>query len=293
MLSGDSPQYCGNSHAHGEAKSQIQPHWHEMEEKMNTYRVFTIASGDVTAGAVIETLRLKGAGIDIPAIMIGEEGRGRERGVVPISNPPMIPCPNRGEIYSPEERCGQCGTQLGPIVELGAPSWSRTRHHPETGQVLGRLLFAEVGSTKAGKPKFFSNEKATTDEKIIVVFNTSIGYRGGNSHTGDRAGWKCSRCDASGEGNVPETCPKCGVDDPTLNFAAFPGEIITTGHIAQGDAGRMGSGEQLVAVMPKGVVFRTAYSGRLYGAPAAHYYKWDGERLLAATWSERAATDIF
>jgi hypothetical protein len=41
----------------------------------------------------------------------------------------------------------------------------------------------------------------------------------------------------------------------------------------------MGSGSQYIATMPKDVVFRTSYSGRLYGAPSAHYYVWTGERL--------------
>jgi hypothetical protein len=55
----------------------------------------------------------------------------------------------------------------------------------------------------------------------------------------------------------------------------------------------MGSGEQIVALMSKNVVFRTGYSGRLYGAPSAHYYMWDGEKLLVATWDERVAADLF
>ncbi|RMD64073.1 hypothetical protein D6833_04860 [Candidatus Parcubacteria bacterium] len=259
------------------------------------YRVFTIESGSVSEGAAISTLHLKGAGIDIPAVIIGEEGRGRERGVVPVGNPPMVPCPERNkDVWTSSDKCEKCGTVLGEKKE-----GSYTRNHPDQGQVQGRLMFAEVGQTKAGKPKFFSKEKATTDDHIIVVLRTKIGFRGGNSHTGDRAGWKCSKygCDASGEGAVPEACPKCGAtgswDGPKLLFAEFPGKIITRGRIAQGAAGRAGGGEQVIALMPKDVVFRTSYSGRLYGAPSSHYYVWDGSKLLAATWDERAAADLF
>lgn len=263
---------------------------------MESYSVFTIASGSVTAGAVIETLHLKGAGIDIPTIMIGEEGRGRERGVVPVGNPPMVPCSEcNKDVWTSSDKCEKCGTVLGEKKEGGY-----TRHHPDAGMVRGRLMFVEVGETRAGKPKFFSKEKATTEDKIVVVFRTKIGYRGGSSHTGDRAGWKCSKygCDASCDGAaMPEACPKCGatgsLDGPKLNFAAFPGEIIAKGYIAEGDAGRMGGGEQFIAFVSKGVVFRTAYSGRLYGAPGSHYYKWDGSKLLAATWDERASADLF
>lgn len=236
-------------------------------------RVFTIESGVVTAGAVIESLKLKGAGIEIPAILIGEEGRGRERGVVPVGSPPQVPCPEQGkDMWTSADVCRQCGVTLGEAQ-------GSTRHHPDSGLVTGRLMFAEVGQTKANKPKLLAAPGATTDEKIVVVLRTAIGFRGGNSHTGDRSG--------------TEEFEEWGEKKTRLTFAPFPGEVIARGAIAQGTAGRMGGGDQLVAIMPKDVVFRTAYYGRLYGAPGAHYYKWDGERLLAMTWEEREASDIF
>jgi hypothetical protein len=55
----------------------------------------------------------------------------------------------------------------------------------------------------------------------------------------------------------------------------------------------MGSGSQLVAVMPANIVFRTAYRGRLYGEPAEHYYLFRDGQLLSATWEEREVADIF
>jgi hypothetical protein len=68
---------------------------------------------------------------------------------------------------------------------------------------------------------------------------------------------------------------------------------LAEGRIAQGDAGRMGWGTQLIAVVPKGAVFRTAYTGRLYGRPSAHYYLFNGETILSATWEERVASELF
>lgn len=261
------------------------------------YRVFTVGSGKVEVGAVIGILHLKGAGTDIPAVMIGEEGRGRERGVVPVGNPPQVPCPDRKKgVWTSVEKCEKCGTALDEKKE-----GVYTRNHPDAGLVQGRLMFAEVGKTKSGKRKFFSQGKPTTDEKVIVIFNTPIGFRGSNSHTGDRLGWKCDSptCDVSGgpTSEKPEKCPTCGGTGfmgygPKLNFAKFPGEVIVTGHIAQGDAGRAGGGQQLIAVMST-EVFRTSYSGRLYGAPSSHYYKWDGSKLISATWDERISADLF
>jgi len=215
-------------------------------------KVFTIEKGVVTEGARVENLHLKGAGIDIPVIKIGEEGRGRRLEVVAVAGK------NAGE----------------------------------------QLMFAEIGQTKSGKPKLLAREEAGTDEKIIVVFRTPIGFRGGNSHTGDRIGWSCASCRVERDEEVPKTCPRCGALDggtlgPKIKFAPFPGEIIAQGVIAQGDAGNMGSGDQLVAVMLKGVVFSTGYTGRLYGAPLAHYYMWDGKQLLSATWEEWQVADLF
>jgi hypothetical protein len=261
----------------------------------DSYRVFTIESGTITAGAMIDTLHLKGAGMSIPAVVVGEEGRGRARGIVPVSDPPIVPCPDRGRDVANADKCDKCGVALGPKQE-----GRYVCTHPDEGQVQGRLMYALVGETKAGKPKFISQNEATSDDFVVVVFNTQIGFRGGNNHTGDLRGWKCPKagCDASGDAApTPKACPQCGAtgswSGPKPQYAAFPGRVIARGYIAQGEAGGMGGGEQLVAIMPKGVVFRTSYWGRLYGAPDAHYYKWDGEQLLAATREERDAADLF
>lgn len=227
-------------------------------------KVFTIESGLVKEGARIDRFTVKGADIEIPAIIVGEEGRGRQLGVLPVH-----------------------------LLDEKYDAWKR-------GESVA-IEFARVGQTKTGRPKLIELTEPETDEKAIVVFRTKIGFRGGNSHTGDREGYFCRACgyffglEYHGD---RETCPKCGESsfawEPIqLRFKPFPGEILVKGVIAQGLAGRMGSGEQLVAVMPKGVVFRTGYSGRLYGAPAAHYYVFDGEKILAATWEERMLTELF
>lgn len=192
-------------------------------------KIFTVANGDVTEGARVDSFTLRGAGVSIPAIIIGEEGRGRELGVLP--------------------------------VELLPDTYAEWKEKGKT-----HIHFAKIGTTRAGKPKLFQTEDADTLEKCICVFRTEIGFRGGNSHTGDRFG-----------------------DE----FLPFPGEILCEGIIAQGQAGRMGSGRQLVAVMPEDIVFRTGYSGRLYGAPRAHYYLFRDGQILSATWEEREVSDIF
>lgn len=203
-------------------------------------KIFTIASGDVTEGARVDSFTLKGAGVTIPAVLVGEEGRGRRLGVLPVQ---LLP-----DSYK---------------------EWQEEKEY--------RIYSAEVGETKAGRPKLIETSGITDTEKCICVFRTRIGYRGGNSHTGDR------------DGGMERDY--WGTEHPT--FHPFPGEVLCEGEIAQGAAGRMGSGSQIVAVMPAGIVFRTAYHGRLYGAPGSHYYIFRDGQILSATWDEREVSDIF
>lgn len=188
------------------------------------YKVFTVESGQVESGAKVESFAFRNGEIVIPAIVVGEEGRGRKLGVLPVA-----------------------GAKAGAVA-----------------------MAAAVGETRSGKPKLIATGPvARSDEKAIVVFRTMIGYRGDNAHTGDYSG------------------------DGYDSFLDFPGEILSEGVIAQGGAGYAGSGQQLVAVVPKGVVFRTAYGGRLYGSPDEHFYQFDGESIVALTADERDVADLF
>ena len=205
------------------------------------YQVVTIDHGKTKEGARVERLQLKGAGIEIPVLAVGEEGRGRRRGIV--------------------------------SVQLDRDSWVRWEAKNE--EVL--LKAAHLGATKAGKIKFLERETPNNEDFLLTVFRTPLGFCGSNSHTGDRTG-------EYRESSWGEQTPV---------FHPFPGITLEHGVIAQGCAGRAGSGEELIALMPREEVFRTGYSGRLYGGPSAHYYKFDGQRVLSATWEERAASDIF
>jgi hypothetical protein len=203
-------------------------------------KVFSIENGRVSEGATVEVFKLSTVGVEIPAILVGEEGRGRKLGVLPV--------------------------QLLP---------EKYKEWQEGKDIM--IYSAEVGETRAGKPKLIETSGITDTSFCICVFRTRIGYRGANEHTGDRDGGM--ERDYWGE------------EHPT--FHPFPGEVLCEGEIAQGAAGRMGSGSQIVAVMPAGMVFRTGYSGRLYGAPSAHYYVYRDGQLLSATWEEREVAEIF
>ena len=191
---------------------------------MNTYPVYTAQDGSITDGARVQIFEAKSGEFRIPAIMVGESGRGRSLGVLPVANVSV------DEIEKTEKESG---------------------YHDKGF----RIIAAGVGETHSGNPKLFAMDKVTNEETAIVVFRTSIGFRGGNSH------------DAEGE-------------------APFPA-ILCTGTIAEGAAGRMGSGMQFVLLLKKGIPVSVSRSGRLYGAPSTHYYEFTGKRLVVMTAQER------
>src|SRR5690606_19703593 len=167
----------------------------------------------------------------IPAIIIGEEGRGRRLGVLPVQ---LLP-------DSYEE-------------------WK------ENGYIY--IYAATIGTTKARRPKLFQVESVDTLEKCVCVLRTMIGYRGSNSHTGDLKEeywipgrvWREDITNLLGYEKLKFSKDEAisiakrldftwdFVFERDAEFRPFPGEILCEGVIAQGDAGRMGSGEQLVAV---------------------------------------------
>ena len=188
-------------------------------------KIFTIESGKVFEGGEVITFALKNAGVSIPAIIIGEEGRGRQLGVLPIQ-----------------------------LLKENYEKW-------KNGETV-TIYHAKISETKSGRPKLVEMESNSDNNEAIVIFRTKIGFRGSNDHTGD--------------GDKP-----------------FPGKVLVEGVIAQGDAGRMGSGDQLIAVIPKNTVFSTKYYGRLYGSPSEHFYIFDGDKIISVTKEERELIDIF
>ena len=243
---------------------------------MIEYRLFTISSGVVVAGADVVRYTLQD-GIVVPAILIGEEGYGRVRGVLPVD-----------------------------LTHSQMEEWRKN------GQVT--ILYAQIRTSQGGRSQLLARNSASQEDRIICVFRTQIGVRGSNDHTGDLTGtytpnmgylapsWartiftqnkeeeKTFTLLEAEEWMVEHASEGVRVTEVfTKGFHQFPGKTLITGQIAQGIAGKMGSGTQLVAVLPEKVWFRTAYLGRIQG-PQAHYYLWNAEyegKLLAMTWEGR------
>jgi len=181
-----------------------------MEVETMVLKIYTIFGPTVEDGAEVQEFTLS-SGIKISAILVGEKGRGRELGVLPV-----------------------VGVRPGE-----------------------RIYAAQVGQTSSGKPKLLAaSPEHAVPAPVILVLRTGIGFRGSNSHEG-------------------EFMP------------------IVRGIIAQGIAGRMGCGEQLVVLLPEGKVLKVRRSGRLYGAPPEYHYLLREGKILVATPEEREITEIF
>ena len=176
---------------------------------MKAMPIFTVRDGTVEDGAIVDEFALS-SGITIPALLVGEKGRGRSLGVLPVQ-----------------------GAQPGD-----------------------RISAARIGQTQSGRYKLLAAQKAEDHDKAIVVFRTGIGFRGGNFHEGEF-------------------------------------HPLASGTIAQGLAGRMGSGRQHIAVVAAGQVIKVRRYGRLYGAPPEHHYMLRDGRLLVATPEEREISEVF
>jgi hypothetical protein len=118
-----------------------------------------------------------------------------------------------------------------------------------------KITAAKVTETRLGEKALVSAEQADSDEYAICVLLTHIGRKGGNTHTGG---------------------PKPYGEE----FLPFPGEVLARGRITQKGA-RM-SGYQLIALIPKMVLFRTAYQGTVREVPGAHYYMFNGKSIISA-----------
>lgn len=255
-----------------------------------SYKVFTLEIGQqvkVEPGARIDRVQI-GHSIEVDAICVGEQGRGRSRGILPVSEVPMVPCPHTGlEPYFTSDLCPSCGVEY-------TRRFDGKRTHPDKGEVKGKLMAASLGKTKSG-PRLETAEAPTTDSHAILVLRTQIGFRGSNAHTGDRSGWSC-KCGAEGLQTEIASCLACGAGlgkGAGYLFHPFPGEVLAKGTIAQGDAGGMGSGEQIIALLPKGAVFRVKLTGRMYGHPEVRYGVYDGNIVHVLTPEERLLADLF
>lgn len=233
-------------------------------------KIFTVFESSVLPHAVVSSLTLA-SGTKVPAILVGEDGRGRRLGVLPVSLLPK----------------SQAMWDYGKSV---------------------RIENVRIGETRSGKPKLIEIEPDGSDDYAVVVMPTPIGFRGSNSH-GSRIMWEIDEGYHRMKGRFISDLIKDPEAELVLqkykeknSYASYTsveefvkakayttvegdlaGEILASGEIAQGMAGRAGSGEQFIVLMPKGATWAVKMTGRLYGKPSAYEYVFCGEKITAYT----------
>lgn len=279
----------------------------------------------------------------VPVVAVGEPGRGRSLGVIPVQLNQNFP----------EEA-------FGTAVNQCPPKYARSKV---------KIYDVELTYTATGAPKLkeLAPGEASSAENpavpAVVVMQAPIGFRGANTFTGDKIGyiyqmnhkysvedvralihyWISDSYNPGFKSEIINPQETSGiypiekkiyqvtsldevetvrkelsrtlenraptmdreeynrlrqiVEDPELylpqaKYADFPGKILVQGQIAQGDAGRMGSGSQYIALLNPYDVVRVKYSGRLYGAPSTDYLMWDGENLRCCSEQERETFEV-
>ena len=216
------------------------------------------------------------SGIKVRCLAVGQEGRGRWLSRVVVEHRGQMP-------------------QVGPEVPYASEPWSDSEKTPErlaafkayreyearkkAADDASVLFSASIQATRQGAVKLVSviGKKVQQADGCVLVADLGMGFRGGNGMTGDITG--------------REEYEEWGEKKQRNTFGPMPGVVLAEGTIAQGDAGRMGGGTQRIFYLPKGQVLRCYRTGRLYGAPASHYYLFDGQKLWCMTYDERVAAE--
>lgn len=210
----------------------------------------------------------------VPAVLVGEHGRGRK----------LHQCPVEGALVSDEN----ARIDRADLVKRGS--------------------FGPV----------FVPEEVRDDRRAIVLVAVPAGFRGGVRFTAASKSRK--PCPARQSTTLPNSecfekladgskkCQLCGTawiekdvaaseaagedwwanqrhpdSGEALMFDSFPPEgvtVVAEGYVAQGDAGRMGGNAEYLLILKPGAGFRARRAGRLYGAPAEVFVRWDGENLV-------------
>lgn len=247
-------------------------------------RIWTIQGQHIEKGANVSPYQLQ-SGVIIAALLIGEKGRGRALGVLPVEGVPVLPCPERGThiwlLRGESYCCRQCGQQ-----------YDERGRHPPTGTVYGRLYAARIGQTRAGNAKLIAcHEKHDRDKEVLVVLRTRYPHRGRAYHTGGAVSWGCRRlgCPGKGQGVAPPACPVCGGTDLRQDYAPVPGRILTQGTVASGEAGHSAHAPQLAVVVPPGAVLRVVRWGPY--TQEAYTYRIDPDGPVLSTEALPAASE--
>lgn len=188
-------------------------------------KTFDVSETDVSKGIKVEIE-------PYPHIVLGEGGHKRatwvalgKRDAENVVKTKMLPCPKQGscdysytEVAPTETKtCDKCGQKYG--------QWDGTSYksvHPQAGEVRGPQIVEDIGIIALKDEKGESNGKYLVvaprngDDRILVLWRVSSGYRGGAGITADEGvtvigydhAW------ASGRGSLGETAEMLAILKP-------------------------------------------------------------------------------
>lgn len=166
------------------------------------------------------------------------------------------------------------GTKFG-FLRVSVPDDVKTITGIEISETGGKFL----GRVSSGKD----------DSQALIVLRTPVFKGGKNFHTGDVKSSACFKCEVEYDG-LTITCGYCGRKLKTY-YSDFPAKVIARGTVRNSKKPHFG--EQLIAVVKKGKVFRTAYNGYVWPNPGAHFHFFDGVKIVTQTSEERKAGRLF
>lgn len=209
----------------------------------------------VTANSVTPSIRVSIG--PFPHVGIGEAGRGRSYGRVPL-----------GKLDFPTDSVPEA---------LECASVIKTR---EKGTLL--LVKEKQGDSRRALVlvEIAAGFRGSTTWTGVTTVKTPCKKRGQTLYSS-----QCPDCGTK----LPEYGAVHADQGMAYDWPAFPPQGITVvaeGARAQGAAGRMGGHVERLLIMEPGSMFRVARHGRLYGAPSRRYVIWTGEDLKLGSFDE-------
>lgn len=166
-----------------------------------------------------------------------------------------------------------------PLLRVELPE---ELHEEWQRQKVMHIDFAQIEQVMNEPPKLIVVDKSDVQDEILVVLCTKYSTQRGESYIDNGIGWVCSNCGITGTYPRPQICPVCNHNErPTGRAAKFPGTVVTRDTNVEWDRTHTEwktYEEQLVAIIPKGIVFSTGYTSNC-SRPLAEYYLWDGQQL--------------
>jgi len=194
------------------------------------------------------------------------------------------------------------GITKDPYPHVGVGEEGRGRKYVRfpIGRNLRELSRLETaGLIKTKNNTLLLVEERCPDDRALVLVNVPAGFRGSTSWTA--AEYVMVACPERGRwlfahhGELTpdgKHCASCGcllgendkhpMEGMSRKYQEFPPqgvEILAEGRCATGQAGRAGGHAVRLLIMQIGTSFRVVRHGRLYGAPAEWFIRWDGSLL--------------